>query len=587
MPYRAHVLALLILITGSTLRAQEPDYPLGPDSQPQESVPRGTVTKYAWNNSKVFPGTTRDYWVYVPAQYDKSKPACVMVFQDGGGFQDPAGSYRAPVVFDNLIHKKEMPVTIGIFVNPGVIPAIRPGALPRYNRSFEYDTPSDQYARFLLEEILPAVGRDYNLTADATGRAICGASSGGIAAFAAAWERPDAFTRVVSFVGSFTNLRGGNDYPAFIRQTEPKPIRVFLQDGRSDLDIYAGSWWVANNDMAAALAFAGYEHRFVQGEGRHNGRHGGAVLPDALRYVWKGYPDPPARGTFPGAARDGRPTVLDVVSHEEPWQVASEGHQFTEGPAADGKGNLYFTDIPGNKIFKVDEAGKVTVFAENTGGANGLMFGPDGKLYACQGKAKRVAAYDVDTGKDETVADGIEANDLAVTHGGRIYVTEPNARRVWLLAPGKPKRIVDFGIARPNGVALTPDQSQLVVADTNGRTVYLFRVEPDGKLSLKQPYYTHHLPDWMAESGADGMTMDAQGRLYVATKVGLEVFDPAGKCNAILPKPQNAWLSNACFGGKDLDTLYVTCGDKVFKRRTKTKGVLSWREPALPPVPRL
>jgi sugar lactone lactonase YvrE len=279
--------------------------------------------------------------------------------------------------------------------------------------------------------------------------------------------------------------------------------------------------------------------------------------------------------------------VLDVVSHQEPWQVVSEGHQFTEGPAADGKGNLYFTDIPGNKIFKVDEAGKVTVFAENTGGANGLMFGPDGKLYACQGKAKRVAAYDVDTGKDETVADGIEANDLAVTHDGRIYVTEPNARRVWLLAPGKPKRIVDFGIARPNGVVLTPDQSQLVVADTNGRTVYLFRVEPDGKLSLKQPYYTHHLPDWMAESGADGMTVDAQGRLYVATKVGLEVFDPAGKCNAILPKPQNAWLSNACFGGKELDTLYVTCGDKVFKRRTKTKGVLSWREPALPPAPRL
>jgi sugar lactone lactonase YvrE/enterochelin esterase-like enzyme len=587
MPYRAPLLSLLILITGSTLRAQEPDYPLGPDSQPHDSAPRGTVTKHSWADSKIFPGTTRDYWVYVPAQYDPSKPACVMVFQDGGGFQDLKGGYRVPVVFDNLIHKKEMPATIGVFVNPGVIPAPRSDAHPRYNRSFEYDTPSDQYARFLLEEILPAVAKDYNLTTEATGRAICGASSGGIAAFTAAWERPDAFTRVVSFVGSFTDLRGGNDYPSLVRRTEPKPIRVFLQDGRNDLDIYAGSWWVANNDLAAAMKFAGYEHEFVQGEGGHNGKHGGAILPDALRYIWKDYPKLPAMGTFPHAAKDGRPTVMDIVTHAEPWQVVSEGHQFTEGPAADGKGNLYFTDIPNNRIHKVDESGKVTLFAESTGGANGLSFGPDGRLYACQGKAKRVAAYDVGTGREETVADGIEANDLAITHDGRMYITEPNARRVWLVTPDKRKRVVDFGIARPNGVVLTPDQSQLAVADTSGHNVYLFRIEPDGKLSLKQPYFTCRLPDWIAESGADGMTVDAQGRLYVTTKAGLQVFDQAGKCNAILPKPQNAWLSNACFGGKGLDTLYVTCGDKVFKRKTKTKGVLSWQAPVLPPAPRL
>ena len=587
MPIRSSLLTLVLLAITAGAAAQEPEYPLGPDSQTQDGVPKGTVLKHQWNDSKVFPGTTRDYWIYVPAQYDKEKPACVMVFQDGGGFQDPKGQYRVPVVFDNLIHKKEMPVTIGVFINPGVIPALRENAHPRYNRSFEYDTPSDQYARFLLEEILPEVGKGYNLTNEGSGRAICGTSSGGIAAFAAAWERPDAFSRVVSFIGSFTNLRGANDYPTLIRQTEPKAIRVFLQDGRNDLDIYAGSWWVSNNDMAAALNFAGYEHQFVQGEGAHNGRHGGAVLPDALRFVWKDYPNLPAKGTFPQASKDTRPTVLDIVSADEPWQVVSQGHNFTEGPASDGKGNLYFSDIPNNRIHKVDEAGEVGVFAENTGGANGLMFGPDGRLYACQGRNKRVVAYDVNTGKEEMVAEDIECNDLAVLHDGRMYVTEPNQKRVWLVTPGKGKLLVDASINRPNGVILTPDQSQLIVADTRSRSLYLFQIQADGKLAFRQPYFTYHLPDWMDESGADGMTVDEKGRLYVTTKAGLQIFDQAGRVNAILPKPQNAWLSNAAFGGKDLDTLYVTCGDKVFKRKTKTKGVVSFRAPVLPEKPRL
>jgi gluconolactonase len=583
----ARLTNLLLFVFTVTVHAQEPDYPLGPDSQPQDGAPRGTVTKHAWNQSKVFPGTTRDYWVYVPAQYDKSKPACVMVFQDGGGFQDANGQYRVPVVFDNLIHKKQMPVTVGVFINPGVIPAPREKAHPRFNRSFEYDTPSDQYARFLLEEILPEVGRSYTLTGDATGRAICGASSGGICAFTAAWERPDAFSRVVSFIGSYTNLRGGNDYPALIRKSEPRAIRVFLQDGRNDLDIYAGSWWAGNNDMAAALKFAGYEHEFVTGEGSHNGKHGGAVLPEALRWVWRDYPNLPAKPTFPTAAKDSRPTVMDILLPDEGWQVVSQGHKFTEGPAPDEQGNLYFTDIPNNRIHKVAPDGKVTVFAENTGGANGLMLGPDGRLYACQGGNKRVVAYDVATAKEQTVADGIECNDLAVTHDGRIYVTEPGKKQLWLVTKDGQKRVVDSGIARPNGVILTPDQSQLIVADTASPVVYIFRIEPGGGLSHKQPYFTHHLPDWMADSGADGMTVDDKGRLYVTTRTGLQVFDQAGRVNAILSKPQNAWLANVCFGGKDLDTLYVTCGDKVYQRKTKAKGVMSWKEPVLPPQPRL
>ena len=262
-------------------------YGLGPDSQRHAGVPRGIVTRHRWT-SHVFAETVRDYWVYVPAQYKATEPACVMVFQDGHTYVDEEGQFRVPVVFDNLIHKKELPVIVGIFINPGHRARRTPGnAWRSNNRSFEYDTPSDQYARFLLEEILPEVSRTYTLAGDAANRAICGISSGGICAFTAAWERPDAFSKVLSHVGSFTNIRGGHVYPALIRKTEVKPIRVFLQDGSNDLDNRHGHWPLGNQQMAAALRFANYDYRFVFGHGAHNGRHGGAILPDALRWLWR------------------------------------------------------------------------------------------------------------------------------------------------------------------------------------------------------------------------------------------------------------------------------------------------------------
>jgi enterochelin esterase family protein len=269
----------------SAVRAAD-DYKLGPDSQEEPGVPKGKVTKATWK-SKVFDGTVRDYWAYVPAQYDPKQPACVMVFQDGGSYVNEKGQFRVPVVFDNLIHKKEMPVTIGIFISPGTFPATEPAQKPRSNRSFEYDTLSDQYARFLETEMLPEVGKHYNLRQEAAARAIGGISSGGICAFTVAWERPDLFSKVLSHVGSFTNIRGGDVYPGRIRKTPPKPICVFLQDGAGDLDNQHGNWPLANQQMAAALKFAKYDYRFVYGDGGHNGKHGGAILPDSLRWLWR------------------------------------------------------------------------------------------------------------------------------------------------------------------------------------------------------------------------------------------------------------------------------------------------------------
>jgi enterochelin esterase family protein len=212
------------------------------------------------------------------------------------------------VVFDNLIHQKEMPVTLGVFINPGVFPASEPGRKDRSNRSYEYDSVNDLYARFLLEEIVPLITRNYRLTDDPAGWALCGNSSGGICAFTAAWFRPDRFRKVVSHIGSFVNIRGGHVYPALIRKTHPevarnyypadqaalladrRKIRVFLQDGSNDLDNLHGNWPLANQDMAAALRFAGWDYKFVFGDGGHNGKHGGSIFPDTLRWLWRDYP---------------------------------------------------------------------------------------------------------------------------------------------------------------------------------------------------------------------------------------------------------------------------------------------------------
>ena len=261
------------------------------DSRERPGVPKGTTKQMPAWESKIFAGTKRDWWVYVPAQYRAGAPAAVMVFQDGASYRE-----YVPTVFDNLIAQGDMPVTVGIFIQPGTFEG------GRSNRSFEYDTLSDQYARFLLEEILPEVGKTVPLRTDAASRAILGASSGGICAFTVAWERPNEFSKVVSWIGSFTNIasgktvrEGGHNYEAMIRKTPKKPIRVFLQDGANDLDNANGNWPLANQTLAKSLAYARYDYRFEYGNGFHSHRHGRAILPDTLRWLWRDYPKEGAR----------------------------------------------------------------------------------------------------------------------------------------------------------------------------------------------------------------------------------------------------------------------------------------------------
>ncbi len=260
-------------------------YNLNPEAFPAEATPRGAVRSFRdWDRARVYPETKRDLWIYTPAGFDpKGVAPAAMVFNDGGAYVDRAGPVRAAAVFDTMIAAGEMPSTIGIFVMPGKREGVG------HQRSFEYDSVTDTYGRFLIEDVIPFVESEIGcrLSADPKRRTVCGISSGGICAFTAAWYRPDVFGRVLSHCGSFTAIRGGHNYPYLIRSTPKKHIRVWLQSGAGDADIITGSWPEANKAMAASLAFAGYDHKFVFGEGSHNLRHGGAVFADSLRWLWR------------------------------------------------------------------------------------------------------------------------------------------------------------------------------------------------------------------------------------------------------------------------------------------------------------
>lgn len=271
-------------------------YHLGPDSQRKSDIPHGLLSEKKTYRSNIFKHTERDYWVYIPANVDKSKPLRVMVFQDGNNYANPNGPVRITNVFDNLMHRKELPPIVGIFIMPGV-PLDNDGnrvtdrIKTNAQRSLEYDTLSAKYADFLEKEMLPKVEKEseIKLTTKPEERAICGISSGGICAFTVAWERPDLFRKVLSHVGSFTNIREGHLYPDLIRKSQgsPKPIRVFLQGGLNDLDNRAGNWPLANQEMAAALKFAKYDYRFEFGTGGHSLAHGAAIMPESLKWLWR------------------------------------------------------------------------------------------------------------------------------------------------------------------------------------------------------------------------------------------------------------------------------------------------------------
>jgi gluconolactonase len=574
-----HYRSLVVLMFAALAASAADDYLPGPDSKPRDGAPAGEVTQYVFHDSKIFPGTTRDYWVYVPKQYDPATPACLYVGQDGVQF-------KAPVVFDNLIQKHEMPITIGVFIMHGRVKADSTNALDRFNRSYEYDGLGDNYVRFLLDEILPEVekktasdGRPIRLSKKGNDRAIGGASSGAICAFTAAWERPDAFQRVFSSIGTYVDQRGGNDYPALIRKTEAKPLRVFLQDGSNDLNKVGGNWHLANQEMLSALEFSGYEVTNIWGDGGHNGKQATAIFPDAMRWLWKDWPQAIGKGV-----NSSQPVAQLIVPGEE-WQVAGEGYGLTGGLAVNPQGEVFFTDAANNHIHKIGLDGHVVIFAEDTGGVKSLSFGPDGRLYA-GGGGKRLNAYNPD-GTTMVVPGEFHVDDLCIGANSNIYALDSAAKQIVLIPPTSERRTVDEGIAFPSGICFTPDQSLLLVADKRGQFVYSFHIAADGALTARQPYHHLHIPDAVMESGAEGMTTDTRGMLYVATRLGIQVCDQAGRVNGIIAKPPGEPISRIVFGGANFDELFASGGGKIYKRKMRAKGILSFQPPIKPAAPSL
>jgi enterochelin esterase-like enzyme len=312
-PTRTLLLSAAMLAARSSLMAQAPpspspspdsQYRLGPDSMPQDGVPKGEIRGPYTLPSKVYPGTQHTYWVYVPAQYDLAVPASLMVFNDGQAFKNPDGDMRAQNVMDNLIYRREIPVMLGVFINPGRTPE-QPEPTPQEwgdhttNRPTEYNSPDDKYARVITEELMPALAKDFNISKDPDQHGIGGSSSGAIAAFTVAWERPKEFRKVLSNVGSFVNLRGGDVYPERVLASEKKPIRIFLCDGRNDnrgvrpeKPVYDQrlDWFYQNVRLMKALTEKGYDVNYTWGMNLHGQKFGGAILPDMMRWLWRDGP---------------------------------------------------------------------------------------------------------------------------------------------------------------------------------------------------------------------------------------------------------------------------------------------------------
>jgi gluconolactonase len=462
----------------------------------------------------------------------------------------------------------------------------------RFNRSFEYDGLGDAYVRFILEEILPEVekqktsnGRQIHLSKNGNDRAIGGSSSGAVCAFTAAWERPAEFCRVFSAIGTYVGLRGADRYSTLIRKYEPKPIRVFLQDGLNDLNIYGGDWWKANESIERALSFSGYEVKHVWGEGGHNGNQGTYLFPDAMRWLWKDWPKPVTKGNSKNQY------LSDILIPGENWELVGEGYKFTEGTAANAKGEVFYQDIPNSKTYKVGLDGKLTTLALDAKRASGTSFGPDGKRYVAAGGTKQIISYDANE-KEKVVADSISGNDLVVASNGNIYVTSPDGSerpsKLYLIRPNGEKLIVDEGIKFANGIALTPDQTQLYVTESASHWVWIYKINKDGTLSYKQRYGWLHVPDVSENAWPDGLRCDTAGRVYVTSRLGIQVLDQLGRVNAIIPMPPGSGqASNCCFGGADFNIMYVTCVDKVYRRKLKVYGANPFGNPVKPKKPNL
>jgi gluconolactonase len=546
--------------------------PLTDDSKPNPAVPHGETIGGYLADSSAYPGTEHDFKVYVPAQYNPATPACLLFCLDGI-------PEHAATVLDNLIASGEMPVTIAVGLSAGTVWKTKASAAYRWDRSYEFDSTNAQFAGFVLNELLPRVemmktadGRVVRLSRDAKDRAATGSSTGGIGSFTLAWERPDSFSRVYSKIGTFVSMRGGNDYPAIIRKTDPKPIRVFLEDGSTDAwNPLFGSWFMANENMEAALTFSGYDVQHAWGVHGHDGSPGSVIFPDVMRWLWRGWP------AAVQAAPSKNDMLLAVTRPGEGWLKVEGAYGAACALAGKAGGEVCFCDAVNHVIDRVAADGKISVFISGAPTVAGEAFGPDGTLYATVPSSGEIVAFD-EKGTMRTVATGIRASHILATSAGDLFVSEPGGHSdepsaLWRIAKDGTRTLLDRGLQSASGVAISPDGSLFFAAERVTARVTSFVLGTGSSLENREPNYWLHAADVPGGAGSGDLAVDNQGSLYVATRLGVQVCDRNGRVRAILwlPTPSGP-AEGICWGGTGLSTLFATDGHTLFRRRLGVAG---------------
>ena len=577
----------LLLLMGSLLVwgartpcAAQTKYLEGPDSHVQAGVPQGQTFQFDLIGKKYYPGTKSTIIVYVPAEYTPDKPACLCVGLDGP-------NYLPQTVFDNLIAKKQMPVTIGVFVTSGTLNKPGTGQPVRFDRCYEFDSINDTFDRFLVEEVLPAVeqhqtsdGRVLRFSADPNDHMIYGGSSGGVCAFTAAWQHPDLFRRVFTAIGTFVGMRGADMYPTLIRKTEPKPIRIFQQDGAQDTwNPLFDNWYTQNRSVEESLSFAGYDNNHSWGKLGHEGTNAQSLFPDVVKWLWRDYPAPIRAG------RSGNSMLESVLVRDQGWQPVLGSYTAPAHLAVSPSGEVYFTD-GGTAIRKIGADGATRVFCHSPAPITAAAFGPDGRLYAALPDG-RVLCFSA-AGRPTLFASGIHAQGLFVASSGGVYASEPGIHddmpsRLWLIKPNGAKTVLDTGLHDAAGLLLTPDHNLLFAAEGRTHWIYSYAASPAGTaLQDKQRFYWLHTAESADDdgdgSGATDIADDSQGNLYVATRMGVQICDRNGRVEGILTLPAGA-VSSLSFGGAKFDHLYIVCGGRLYQRPLQVPGVPGFAPP--------
>jgi enterochelin esterase-like enzyme len=555
------------------------------DGRHNPAVPHGEYIEGNIDDSAVYPGTENHFRIYIPAQYDPATPACLLVKLDGIGDYDC-------IVIDNLIAQKAIPVMIAIGISPGSVFSGKPGTPNRqpvrFNRCDEFDSTNDHFPDYVINELLPAArklkthdGRPVNISDKGNDHAATGGSSGGIGSFTLAWRRPDQFSRVYDVIGTFVSMRGGNDYPALIRKTDPKAIRFFLEDGSTDAwNPLFGSWFDANLNMESALSFAGYDVAHAWGTHGHNGFPGAIIFPDVMRWLWRDYPAP----IPPGISKNS--TLREITVPGQGWQEVAQTFQSPSGLAANATGDVYISDAAG--VYRLGADDRAVAFATHGPAVSAEAFGPDGTLYGVAPGEKKIVAFDA-RGGVRTVAAGIAGHGLVVTHDGTLFISQPGEHtdmpsQIYRIKPGGSPESIDQGLHAASGLAFSPDGTLFFAAESSSQWVYSYVVGPDGTFADKQSYYWLHMTDIPNNSGAEAMAVDTHRNLYVATRMGVQVCDQNGRVRAILPLPTPCGPAcGICFGGEHFDVLYVTDGKHVYKRQLKATGFPQWAAPIVVP----